>query len=74
MSAKNCVLGLPLLVLLSLAACSQGHRQKNVCPIDGQLPQWSGARKGNSCEYFHYSIVEKRTHSWWAACEPEARR
>jgi hypothetical protein len=51
---------------LILLGCEASH--KNVCPIDGQPPAWSGQRRGNSCEYFHYSIVEKKTHSWWADC------
>jgi hypothetical protein len=57
----------PLLIAVILMGCSEaGH--KNVCPIDGQPPQWSGPRNGHSCEYFHYSIVEKKTHSWWTDC------
>ncbi|MGA8618665.1 MAG: hypothetical protein WB660_09155 [Candidatus Sulfotelmatobacter sp.] len=70
MAAKKHVLALAL-NLLSITACARGGRQQNVCPIDGQPPQWSGPRKRNSCEYFHYSIIEKKTHDWWAACEPE---
>ncbi len=46
---------------------SSGNR-KNVCPIDGQPPQWVGQRKGDSCEYFHYSDIERKAHSWWADC------
>lgn len=23
---------------------------------------------GSSCEYSHYSVIEKKTHSWWADC------
>jgi hypothetical protein len=61
-------LSLSLIVLIA-SGCEKSYRAKNVCPIDGQPAQWSGARKGNSCEYSHYSIIEKKTHSWWAACE-----
>jgi len=57
----------PLALAVILLGCSQAAH-KNVCPIDGQPPQWSGARNGQSCEYFHYSIVEKKTHSWWSDC------
>jgi hypothetical protein len=48
----------------------QGERSgKNVCPIDGSPPEWTGKRNGSSCEYLHYNAVERQTHSWWAACD-----
>jgi len=56
----------PLILATILFGCSRSRQ--NVCPIDGQPPEWTGARKGNSCEYFHYSIVEKKAHSWWNEC------
>jgi len=55
-----------------LAGCSEKATQKNTGPIDGQPPQWAGAKNGRSCEYSHYSLVEKKTHSWWADCQPDA--
>jgi hypothetical protein len=58
----------PLALTVILLGCSETSHKKNVCPIDGQPPEWSGAQKEHSCEYFHYSIVEKKTHSWWADC------
>jgi hypothetical protein len=64
-----------LLVLICLftAGCTK-ETSKNVCPIDGQPPQWTGARHGDTCEYGHYSIIEKSTHSWWAPCIPNRQR
>lgn len=60
-----------LLVLwsLSVAGCGEKHAGANVCPVDGQAPQWVGEQKGDSCEYFHYSDLERKTHSWWADCK-----
>jgi len=58
-------------IFLTLAGCGKSQSRKNVCPIDGQPPQWAGQRKGNSCEYFHYSDIERHTHSWWADCEQD---
>jgi hypothetical protein len=58
-----------VLIILVIVACAKGHHRQNACPIDGQPPQWSGRRNGNLCEYFHYSAVEKTTHSWWADCD-----
>jgi hypothetical protein len=52
----------PLVLAVLLLECSPAG-YKNVCPIDEQPPEWSGERKGRSCEYFHYSVVEKKTHS-----------
>ena len=60
-----------LLVLLVILACD---RPKNVCPIDGQPPEGLTQRNGESCEYFHYSVIEKKSHSWWAKCTPGATR
>ena len=40
----------------------------SICPIDGQLAQWSKRQGRSDCEYGHFSTVEKKTHSWLAAC------
>src|SRR4029077_6843135 len=62
----------PLLTRMFLSLLTAGcNSHENVCPIDGQPPDGIWQRNGQSCEYFHYSIVEKKTHSWWAEC-PEA--
>jgi hypothetical protein len=65
----NDILRLAVVLLFILTAGCNSH--ENVCPIDGQPPDGVWQRNGQSCEYFHYSIVEKKTHSWWAEC-PEA--
>jgi hypothetical protein len=57
------------LIVMAAVACRGTNPLKNVCPIDGSPPEWTGRRNGNSCEYFHYNATEKQTHSWWAACE-----
>ena len=57
------------LIVMVAAACKGERTQKNVCPIDGAQPEWTGRRNGNSCEYFHYNAVERQTHSWWAECK-----
>ncbi len=58
-----------LLVLLIVAGCTKYRAHKNVCPIDGQSPEWSRQLIGKTCEYFHYNVVERTTHSWSADCE-----
>ena len=63
------ILFLPILILLSAAACNRKHKGQNVCPIDGSAPEWTGRRNGNSCEYFHYNAIERQTHAWWAECK-----
>ena len=40
----------------------------NVCPIDGQVAEWSRRQGRNDCEYGHFSVVEKTTHSWSGRC------
>jgi|SRR5882724_9434083 len=58
-----------VLIFLIIAGCDS---RKNVCPIDGQPPEGLWRKKGQSCEYFHYSVIEKKTHSWWAECTQES--
>jgi hypothetical protein len=57
------------LISLAFTGCSNNRTHKNVCPIDGESPQWVGQRNGDSCEFFHYSDIERHSHSWWADCE-----
>jgi hypothetical protein len=40
----------------------------NICPIDGQLAQWSKRQSQRDCEYGHFSSAEKKPHIWLAAC------
>jgi hypothetical protein len=40
----------------------------NICPIDGQVAEWSKRQGQRTCEYGHFSTVEKTTHTWQAAC------
>ena len=40
----------------------------NNCPIDGQPANWS-KQEGNTCEYGHFSVIEKKAHTWSAACQ-----
>src|SRR5947209_1155033 len=46
--------------LHSYLSFSDARRTIRMPALDGQPPTWSGQRRGNSCEYFHYSIVEKK--------------
>jgi hypothetical protein len=61
-------LHLSLVLTVLIAGCDG---RKNVCPIDGQPAQGLWRRNGQSCEYFHYSVIEKKTHSWWAECSQD---
>jgi hypothetical protein len=45
------------------------------CPIDGLPAEWQtgGERFGsradhNVCNYGHFSKVDQKPHTWWAAC------
>lgn len=40
----------------------------NICPIDGQLAEWSNRQGQRDCEYGHFSTVEKKPHTWVAPC------
>jgi hypothetical protein len=46
------------------------------CPIDGLPAEWQtdGERGGsrrdhNVCNYGHFSKVDQKPHTWWAACQ-----
>lgn len=40
----------------------------NLCPIDGQVAEWHKRQGQRDCEYSHFSMVEKATHTWVARC------
>jgi hypothetical protein len=39
------------------------------CPIDGVAAEWRSDHRGtNACNYGHFSKVDQKPHTWWAAC------
>ena len=67
---RNLLFLLPLLLsLIAAGGCEKNTEHKNVCPIDGQAPEWSKQIDAQTCEYFHFSPIERRAHSWTAPCE-----
>jgi hypothetical protein len=58
-----------VVISLAVSGCTKNEAVKNVCPIDGQSPEWVGQKNGKSCEFFHYSAIERHPHSWWADCQ-----
>jgi hypothetical protein len=66
---KNLVLLLALLLSWGVGGCEKETKHKNVCPIDGQAPEWSRPIDAQTCEYFHFSPIERKTHSWTGPCE-----
>jgi hypothetical protein len=55
-----------LLLLLALSGC--GNKFPDSCPIDGAPAQFTKRLDEKSCEYTHFSAVERRTHNWVADC------
>ena len=55
-------------MLLILYPLSRKPIVPNICPIDGQLAEWSERQGQRDCEYGHFSAVEKKPHTWWARC------
>ena len=55
---------------LLLIALLRSHRQSrpNVCPIDGRAAEWTKPRDGVTCEYGHFSEMERTAHTWSARC------
>ena len=62
-----------VVVALVVAVVYNYHRMRrpiipNVCPIDGQVAEWSKRQGRRDCEYGHFSAVEKQQHTWVADC------
>jgi hypothetical protein len=66
---KKVIFLVTLMIFLTITGCVESQTHKNVCPVDGQPPQWVGQRKGKSCKFFHFSDMERHSHSWWADCD-----
>jgi hypothetical protein len=71
-------IGVITLLLVGLIIFRKGTNSINPqrCPIDGLPAEWQtgGERYGsrsdhNICNYGHFSVVEKKAHTWWAACQ-----
>lgn len=64
---KIAILGIGAVLLLIGLFHRPRQRLPNVCPIDGHVAEWT-KRTGDSCEYGHFSFVEKTTHTWSGPC------
>jgi hypothetical protein len=56
-------------LLLSLLATACSKRSPSACPIDGLPAQVTKRLDYKSCEYSHFSAIERQNHSWVADCE-----
>jgi hypothetical protein len=56
-----------LMVFVVITGCAK-RRVGNTCPIDGAPAEYSKRISKNSCQYFHFSAVERQMHSWVADC------
>ncbi len=59
-------LAIPL-VFLVITGCAK-RRTSNTYPIDGAPAEYSKRISANSCQYFHFSAVERQMHSWVGDC------
>lgn len=57
------VIGLLILVAVRLVP-----QRPDRCPIDGQVAEWTKRSGENSCDYGHFSAMERTMHTWSAAC------
>jgi hypothetical protein len=56
-------------VLLLAVLRRHGVRGPDYCPIDGKQAQWTKRRSDTSCDYGHFSNVEKTAHTWSGTCQ-----
>jgi hypothetical protein len=59
-----------LLFFLGATGCAKGTigYAPSRCPIDGAPAEYSKRISANSCQYSHFSAVERQMHSWVADC------
>jgi len=62
-TTKIIIFGIGAAVLLIVLVRSHQSRRPNACPIDGRQAEWTNPRNGTTCEYRHFSEVERTTHS-----------
>lgn len=65
---KLTMFGLGVLLLI-LIFRNRPQRPPDVCPLDGQTAEWSTPQDADTCDYGHFSTIEKTTHTWSAPCE-----
>ena len=63
LAAVVVIVGLLLLIAVRLAP-----QRPDRCPIDGQVAEWTKRTGANSCDYGHFSAMERTIHKWSAAC------
>ena len=70
------VIALFLVGLIILKNNGAGATSPQRCPIDGLAAEWQtggehyGSRRDhNVCNYGHFSKVDQKPHTWWAACQ-----
>ncbi len=56
-----------LLFFLGATGCAKGYAP-NRCPVDGAPAEYSKRISANSCQYSHFSAVERQLHPWVADC------
>jgi len=49
-----------IFIIVAVGGCAGKTERKNVCPIDGQAPEWSKQIDARNCEYFHFSAIEPK--------------
>jgi hypothetical protein len=59
---------LGLLLRAGLRGWRGGVRGPNLCPIEGHVAEWRSQRNATTCDYGHFSNIEKSAHRWSAAC------
>jgi hypothetical protein len=62
------ILGVLMLGVLIVVAAWRAPHRLDRCPIDGHVADWTKQIDANSCEYGHFSAVERTFHTWSAAC------
>lgn len=58
-----------IVFLLPLLATGCSKRSPSACPIDGLPAQVTKRLDEKSCEYSHFSVIERHTHTWVADYE-----
>jgi len=71
LAVGSVVVAVALLLIALILLRSKGAQpvDSQRCPIDGMPAEWRNRALGsNTCNYGHFSVVERQAHTWWAAC------
>jgi hypothetical protein len=67
-TTKMIIFGVGAALLLFILLHGHQSKRPNICPIDGRQAEWTKPQNETTCDYGHFSEMEKKPHTWTAPC------